>query len=167
MQTILNPNFRNFQKQITHPFKSRVFMLFKIPAAFIAGLKVENVTSEVASVSVKRKWINQNPFRSIYFAVLSMAAEMSTGILCMSALYKRKPAVSMLIIKIEGTFLKKAIGKVVFTCNDGSIANEAVERAIATGEGTKVKCASTGVNEQGEIIAAFFCTWSFKTKTSN
>lgn len=142
-------------------------MLSKIPAAFIAGLKVENVTSEIASVSVKRKWINQNPFGSIYFAVLSMAAEMSTGILCMGALYNRKPAVSMLIIKIEGTFVKKAIGKVVFTCNDGSIANEAVEKAIATGEATTVKCTSTGVNEQGEIIAMFFCTWSFKTKTRN
>ncbi len=163
----MNANFDNFQKQIVHPVKSRMFMLTKIPAAFIAGLKVENVTSEVASVSVRRQWINQNPFRSIYFAVLSMAAEMSTGILCMGALYKRKPAVSMLIIKIEGTFLKKATGKVTFTCTDGSTANEAVERAIATGEATTVKCASTGANEQGEIIAAFFCTWSFKTKTKS
>ncbi|MBA2760534.1 MAG: DUF4442 domain-containing protein [Segetibacter sp.] len=142
-----------------------MFLLFKIPAAFIAGLKVESVTSEAASVSVKKKWINQNPFRSIYFAVLSMAAEMSTGILCMGASYKRNPAVSMLIIKIEGTFLKKATGKVTFTCNDGIIANEAVERAMTTGEGVTVKCASTGINEQGEIIAEFFCTWSFKTKT--
>ena len=140
-------------------------MLFKLPAAFIAGLKVESVTSEAASVSVKKKWINQNPFRSIYFAVLSMAAESSTGILCMGASYKRNPAVSMLIIKIEGTFLKKATGKVMFTCNDGIIANEAVERAMTTGEGVTVKCASTGINEQGEIIAEFFCTWSFKTKT--
>ncbi|MBA4140174.1 MAG: DUF4442 domain-containing protein [Segetibacter sp.] len=142
-------------------------MLFKIPAAFIAGLNVEGVTSEAASVSVRKKWINQNPFRSIYFAVLSMAAEMSTGILCMGALYKRNPAVSMLIIKIEGSFLKKATGKVTFTCNDGIIANEAVERAMTTGEGVTVKCASTGRNEQGEIIAEFFCTWSFKTKVKH
>jgi hypothetical protein len=142
-------------------------MLFKIPAAFIAGLRVESVSDEAVSVSVRRKWINQNPFRSIYFAVLSMAAEMSTGILGMAALYKRHPPVSMLIVNIEGSFIKKATGKVVFTCTDGSIVNEAVERAIATGQGTTVKCASTGVNEQGEIIAEFLCTWSFKARVKH
>ena len=140
-------------------------MLFKIPAAFIAGLKVESVTNEAASVSVRSKWVNKNPFRSIYFAVLFMTTEMSKCILCMAALYKRKPAVSMLIVKIEGSFFKKATGKITFTCNDGIIANQAVERALATGEGTTINCTSTGVNEQGEIIASFFCTWSFKTKT--
>jgi hypothetical protein len=140
-------------------------MLSKIPAAYIAGVKVESVTSETAMVSVRKKWVNQNPFHSIYFAVLSMAAEMSTGILCMAALYKRNPPVSMLIVKIEGSFIKKAVGKVVFTCNDGRLTNEAVERAIATGEGTTVICTSKGVNEQGELVAEFYCTWSFKAKS--
>jgi hypothetical protein len=161
----LNPHFDSFQKQITHPLKSRMFMLSKIPAAYIAGVKVESVTSETAVVSVKEKCVNQNPFRSIYFAVLSMAAEMSTGILCMGALYKRNPRVSMLIVKIEGWFIKKAIGKVVFTCNDGILANDAVEKAIATGEATTVACNSKGVNEQGELVAEFYCTWSFKARS--
>jgi hypothetical protein len=160
----LNPHFGDFEKEIAHPLKSRMFMLFKIPAAFIAGLRVESFSNESVSVSVKRRWINQNPFGSIYFAVLSMAGEMSTGILGMAALYKRRPAVSMLIVKIEGSFIKKAIGKVTFTCRDGSMVNDAVEKAIATGEGTTVECASTGVNEEGEIIAEFLCTWSFKTR---
>lgn len=163
----LNPNFNTFQKQITHPLKSKWFMLSKIPAAYIAGVKVENVTANTAIVSVRKKWLNQNPFRSMYFAVLSMAAEMSTGILCMGALYQRTPAVSMLIVKVEGTFIKKAIGKITFTCNDGSLANDAVEKAIATREGTSVVCHSTGVNEQGEVVAEFNCTWSFKARSSS
>jgi hypothetical protein len=142
-------------------------MFSKIPAAFIAGVKVENITMDTASVSVKKKWLNQNPFHSIYFAVLSMAAEMSTGILCMGALYRRTPAVSMLIIKVEGTFIKKALGKITFTCNDGMLANEAVEQAIATGKGTTVVCHSTGLNEQAEVVAEFNCTWSFKARSSS
>lgn len=141
-------------------------MLSKVPAAYIAGVKVESVTSTTALVSVRKKWLNQNPFRSIYFAVLSMAAEMSTGILCMGALYKRTPAVSMLIVKVEGTFMKKAVSKITFTCNDGKIANDAVEEAIATRHGTTVVCHSIGMNEQGEIVAEFNCTWSFKARSS-
>ena len=142
-------------------------MFSKIPAAFIAGVKVENLTAHAASVSVTKKWLNQNPFRSIYFAVLSMAAEMSTGILCMGALYKRKPPVSMLITKIEGAFIKKATGKIVFTCNDGLAAHAAVEQAIETGTSTTVHCTSIGKNEHGETVAEFVCTWSFKVKASD
>jgi hypothetical protein len=142
-----------------------MFMLSKIPAAFIAGVKVERVTTQAAVVSVKKNWLNKNPFGSIYFAVLSMAAEMSTGILCMAALYKRTPAVSMLITKIEGSFIKKASGKVVFTCHDGLLANDAVEKAISTGEGVTVLCTTQGMNEQGELVAEFYCSWSFKAKS--
>jgi hypothetical protein len=35
-------------------------------------------------VSVKHRWINQNPFNSMYFAVQAMAAELATGALVMS-----------------------------------------------------------------------------------
>jgi hypothetical protein len=139
-------------------------MFSKLPAAYIAGVKVESVTTEAAVVSVRKKWLNQNPFHSIYFAVLSMAAEMSTGILCMAALYKLNPPVSMLIIKIEGSFIKKAVGKISFMCRDGKLVNDAVEKAVTEGQPTTVVCYSKGVNEQGEAVAEFYCTWSFKAR---
>ena len=78
------------------------------------------MNQEHAVVSVKQKWFNKNPFRSIYFAILSMAAEMSTGVLCMGNIYKRKPAVSMLVVEQRGVFHKKATGKILFTCTDGN-----------------------------------------------
>ena len=39
-----------------------------------------------ATVLMKYKWLNTNPFRSVYFACLQMAAEFSTGIICMAYL---------------------------------------------------------------------------------
>ncbi|MBP6288168.1 MAG: thioesterase, partial [Ferruginibacter sp.] len=80
--------------------------------------------------SVPYKWLSQNPFRSTYFACLSMAAEMSTGVLALAHIYKRQPAVSMLVSKVEGTFLKKAIGRTRFTCEDGQIIKQTIEDAI-------------------------------------
>jgi len=53
-------------------------MLRKLPMGFIAGLKMEALDPSKSTVSVRFKWVNQNPFRSLYFAVLSMAAELST-----------------------------------------------------------------------------------------
>jgi hypothetical protein len=161
----LNPNFGAFRKQLASPFAFRMFLLAKVPSAFFAGLKLERLSMEEAATSVKYKWFNKNPFSSLYFAVLSMAAEASTGILGMSAVYKREPSVSLLIVRIEGSFMKKAIGKIIFTCADGVKIQQAVEDAIVSGESKSVTCESIGKNEAGEIVARFYCTWSFKARS--
>jgi hypothetical protein len=37
---------------------------------------------------LKHRWINQNPFNSMYFAVQAMAAELATGALVMFQIQK-------------------------------------------------------------------------------
>lgn len=147
-----------------HPVKSRVFLFTKLPAAFFSGVRVMNVDEKQCMVTVPYKWFSQNPFRSTYFACLAMAAELTTGSLAMVHIYKRKPAVSMLIVKMEATYLKKAIGTTTFTCAEGASLKEAIEKAIATGDPQTLVTRSSGVNEQGESVAEFLFTWSFKIK---
>ena len=159
-----NPHFKDFIKQLANPLRFKIFMLTQLPSAWFAGLKIEKLTEQEATISVRYKWFNKNPFRSIYMAVLSMTSEVSTGILCMGALYKRTPAVSMLVVKNEGAYYKKAVGKIMFSCKDGEKINEAVEQAIATGESVRVDCKTTGFNEQNEVVAEFSFTWSFKAR---
>ncbi len=142
-------------------------MLTQLPSAWFAGLRVEELTEEKAVISVKQKWFNKNPFKSIYVAILSMPAEVSTGILSMGALYKRQPSVSMLAVHMEGSFIKKATGKILFTCSDGIQLNQAVEKTIATGEPVTVKCHSIGTNASNEVVAEFYFTWSFKARNPN
>ncbi|MCW3112071.1 MAG: hypothetical protein JWR18_467 [Segetibacter sp.] len=161
----MNPNFSSFKNRLASPFSFRVFLLTKLPSAYFAGLQLKKLEAEEAIIGVSYKWFNKNPFGSLYFAILSMAAEASTGILCMSALYKRQPSVSMLIVKIEGNFFKKATGEILFTCPDGLKIQQAVEDAIAYGESKSVTCQSIGRNESGETVAEFFCTWSFKARS--
>ena len=147
-----------------HPVKSRGFLLFKLPAAWFSGVRIRTVNEKTCQVTVPYKWFTQNPFRSTYFACLSMAAELSTGALAMMHVYKRDPAVSMLIVKMESTYLKKATGITTFTCEDGNILREVIDKAVATGEGQSIVTRSSGINEQGESVAEFLFTWSFKVK---
>jgi hypothetical protein len=102
----------------------------------------------------------------MYFAVLSMAAEFSTGILCLANIYKSDPAISMLVVKMESHFYKKAVGVITFTCNDGDAIIDIVKTAKETGEGVTLVSKSTGVNQNGEVVAEFFITWSLKAKAS-
>jgi hypothetical protein len=160
----MNPSFEVFRKQISNPLKFRLFLLQRLPAAFFSGLKIRSFSQEQSVIGVRYGWFSQNPFRSMYFAVQSMAAEMSTGILGFAQIYQRKPGISMLVLKVEGSFLKKATGLILFTCTDGDKITAAVEQSIITGEAQTVICRSTGANEQEEVVAEFFVTWTFKAK---
>lgn len=160
----MNPQFSQFAKTIQNPIKYKLFLLAKLPMAFISGLKVVELQPYQAAVQVKFKWLNQNPFKSIYFAVLSMAAELSTGLLAFGQIYNRQPSVSMLVTKVEGNFYKKAVGKIVFTCPNGNEVIKAIEETMATKQGVTVICKSVGKNEQNEVVAEFYFTWSFKAK---
>lgn len=149
-----------------HPVKFRMFLFSKLPSAFFAGVRVRDIDEKKCVVTVPYKWFSQNPFRSTYFACLSMAAEMTTGSLAMMYVYKRKPAVSMLVVKLESEYFKKATGKTTFTCEDGEMIEKAIEESIATKETRIVRARSIGKNINDEVVAEFFITWSFKVKNN-
>jgi hypothetical protein len=146
------------------PFKFRVYLFYKLPAAFFSGIKIKSITPEKCITSVPYKWLTQNPFRSTYFASLAMAAEMSTGILAMINAYNKKMPVSMLVVKMEANYFKKATGTTFFTCEDGLQIEKTVAEARANQEGETVTVTTTGKNKNNELIAQFLFTWSFKSK---
>ncbi len=161
----MNTQFAAFQTTITNPIKYQLFLLTKLPLAFFVGLKLVALQQDQAQVSVRFKWLNKNPFRSMYFAVLAMAAELSTGILPVAFTYKSQPSVSMLVVKCEGEFYKKAIANIVFTCVDGLAIADAINQTITTKQGVTISSTTIGKNEQDEIVAKFIFVWSFKVKS--
>ncbi|MDQ3278397.1 MAG: DUF4442 domain-containing protein [Bacteroidota bacterium] len=153
-----------FFAMAANPIKLKLYLLKNLPAAYFSGLKVVQANPQECIVSVPYTWFTKNPFRSTYFACLSMGAELSTGILAMAAIYGQKQSVSMLVTGMESQFYKKAKGTVLFHCPDGEKIASAIEAAIGTGTGQEVKIQSKGKNDTGELIAEFLFTWSFKVK---
>ena len=154
-----------FIELVQNPFKFTFFLLAKLPAAFFSGVRLKYADESQAIVTVPYKWFSKNPFKSTYFACLSMAAEMSTGVLAMAHTYRKEPAISLLVIKTEGTFLKKAIGITTFTCEDGLAFQQAIQEAAASGKSTTIAARSTGKDKNDDIVAEFVITWSFKSKS--
>ena len=116
------------------------------------------------STSVGYKYLNKNPFQSTYFAVLNMAAELSTGALALLATKGREPSVAVIIVSMKADFQKKATDKTTFTCSDGEILFQAVDKAIETNEPQTATVATVGKNENGGIISSCEFTWSFKQR---
>lgn len=170
-QEILNAYIANhrkegkaFMKLVNNRFLFRLFLLFKLPTAFIAGIRLKSIDEKVCEVSVRYRWITQNPFRSTYFAVLSMAGEMSSGLLALYYIRNAKPSISMLVVNLEAEFLKKASGTSVFRFEDGDKIKEAIHQTVLTGEARTVRCKATGYSSKNEEEAVFYITWSFKRK---
>ena len=80
------------------------FLAIKLPSAFISGVRVSAISATEAHARVTHKWINQNPFKSLYWATQGMAAELVTGILMMKKIKESKHKISMLVVKQEGSF---------------------------------------------------------------
>ena len=139
--------------------------MFKLPSAYICGVRTKEINSEKCVVGVKFKWINQNPFKSMFWAVQGMAAEFSTGALMMSKIQESGKRISMLVTSNKATFTKKAIGRISFTCNDGKAIDELIKKAIETGEGQTLWMQSVGVNEEGIVVSTFNFEWSVKVKS--
>ena len=144
--------------------KINLFLLYKLPSAFFCGVRVKAIDESKCIVTVKHRWINQNPFNSLYFAVQAMAAELSTGALVIKHIKKSEKNISMLVANNKSNFSKKATGQISFTSNDGHLINEAIQKTIATKEGQTFWMKSIGINQKGEQVSEMDFEWSIKIK---
>ncbi|MES2543663.1 MAG: DUF4442 domain-containing protein [Bacteroidota bacterium] len=146
------------------PFKLNLYLLFKLPSAFFCGVRAKYIDNNKCVVSVKHRWINQNPFNSMYFAVQAMAAELTTGALVMYQIKKSGKNISMLVANNKSTFSKKATGRITFTCNDGDLITNAIANTIASGEGQTFWMKSVGTDEKGDVVSELDFEWSVRVK---
>lgn len=147
------------------PKKLNLFLLFKLPSAYISGVRTKSIDSQQCVVIVRHRWINQNPFKSMFWAVQGMAAELSTGALIMMKIQEAQKKISMLVIRNNATFSKKAKGVVTFSCNQGSLIDKALQNAIDTGEGQTLILTAKGIDSLGDEVSSFDFEWSLKLKT--
>ena len=144
--------------------KLNTFLMFKLPAAYFTGVRTKFLDDSKCIVSVKHRWINQNPFKSMFWAVQGMAAELATGALVMSKIKASGKNVSMLVANNNATFSKKATGRITFICKEGHKIDKALTKAIETNEGQTVWLTSVGTNAQGVVVSTFNFEWTLKVK---
>jgi len=155
----------SFQRKMLNPFFFKLFLFLKLPMAFLAGIKLKGLSANRALLQMKYKYLNKNPFGSIYFACLSMAGELASGILAASFAYKSNPKLSMLVVGVKINFTKKAFGVILFECNQGQEILETIQKSEIRDEGQTIDVLTVATNEQGDVVAEFLIKWSFKVKS--
>jgi len=149
------------------PKQINAFTFFKLPSAFWSGVRVKEISKNQCVTSIKLRWFNQNPFKSMFWASQGMAAELSTGALVMSCIKDSQAPISMLVAQNRASFFKKAIGRINFTCIDGEAILDAITKAVETKEGRTCWMKSVGRNEQGEEVSCFEFEWTVKLRSKS
>ena len=164
--TALSENrIRFVRENFSSKFKFRLLMLKLLPMGYLSGMRIESLTEDACTVSLKYKWLIKNPFKSTFWAVMGMAAEMASGALLMEFTSGQKPSLATILVEQSGKFYKKAVGKQTYVCQSGKEMRATVERAYQSGEGEVITCPVQAFDSDGELIADFTFVWSMKLRS--
>ena len=157
---------RSLESLLDSPVRLRLFFLFNLPMALLAGLRVESANEGGATVSLPYRYLTKNPFRSIYFACQAMAAEFSTAIALLSAMQRSDADFKLIVTQVEGQFQKKAKERISFTCPNGNDLENRLrqyaQKGIGSDEPLSIQLESRGRNGSGETVSVFKVTWAVK-----
>lgn len=160
----LNTKQQTFSKQFLNGWLVSLYFLRHLPMALFAGVRLRVLNEEKSVATVPFGWRNKNPFSSMYFAVQSMAAELSTAAPAMLALKGVDADVALIIVRNGAAFHKKAKTKITFTCTDYPDYRTALATLKKAGDSVEVTASTTGTDANGEVVSTFHFTWSFKRR---
>ena len=70
----------------------------------------------------------------------------------------------MLVISNSSKFFKKAVGKIIFKCNQGNEVKKIFDKLDINKPTNKIVLFSKGIDEVGDIVSEFKFEWSLKRK---
>jgi hypothetical protein len=160
----MNETQKKFCKNMTNRLLFKAYTIQKLPLALLTGFKIIELDESKCVTRVKYSYLNKNPFRSTFWAVLGMAAELSTGAYALLATKGKEKSIAVILVATNAEFVKKATGVTTFTCSNWLELDSAAGQAIKTGEPQLATGRTIGSNSDGDTIALFEFTWSFKIR---
>ncbi len=162
---MLSKQQRKFRDDFLSPLKQRLFYFNNLPMALISGIRLIYLDEEKSITEVPFRWCNKNPFKSMYFAVQSMAAELSTAAPALMALKGKGENIAFIIVDVKAEFLKKAQSKITFSCLDYGKFEKAISSLDKSNDTVAVTAKTVGKDTDNDDVAIFYFTWSFKIRS--
>lgn len=157
---------RKLIKRLENPLVFRWFTRRMVPAAAHAGVKLVTFSGQECKTRIPFRNRNKNPFRSMYFAVQSMAAEMSTALPAMFHIEGHSESIAWIVIDFSAEFPSKATSDVTFHCTMGREIAETIALCVKTGESQTIVVKTTGTMDDGTVVSRFGFHWSFRVRKS-
>ena len=133
---------------------------------FYCRPKIIFLDDESIRVSIKFRRRVKNHLGSMYLGALTVGADITSGYFAFHHLQKHNKNISLVFKDIHADFLKRAIGDVVFECNQGEEISRMIARSIESSkrENMPVKVTASVPSISNEMVAKFTLTLSVKVK---
>ncbi|HZV71329.1 MAG TPA: DUF4442 domain-containing protein [Saprospiraceae bacterium] len=151
---------KNIARQLTNPWKMRLWMLRRLPMGMISGMKIESLDENGCKVVLEDRFWIRNPFGSVFWAVMGMAAELSTGALIHA--YVSGTNIKYILTGVKGEFLKKVRGKSFYFCHSGQEVERKLRTLNSPGETFTISLPVTAHDQAGQMVASFEFYWQLK-----
>lgn len=90
-----------------------------------------------------------------------MGAELATGAAPYAISRSMPEKLRMFVVGTEAKFIKRAKGRISFTCNDVAAAREAIEESLEMGQAVEKDFISVGKDSSGDVVSEWVFKWNF------
>ncbi|MGR5146450.1 PaaI family thioesterase [Photobacterium alginatilyticum] len=131
--------------------------------------EILEISDEHLSLKIPLNDKTKNHLESMYFGALAIGADVAAGLLAMDMANHSGLNVSLAFKSVQGEFLRRPEDDVVFSCYQGKMISEMLERSHQTGKrinepvSVTVTCPARDGNEP---VATFSLTLSLKVVSS-
>ena len=146
------------------PSRLNLFTFFRLPSVWWCGIRVKKIEEAYCEARVVHRWINHNPFQSMFWAVQGMAAELTTGVLIMQAIHESNRKISMLVLNNRANFTKKARGMISFSCDSEQKIAVAMKELTSSQKPQTLWLTSKGIDSNGDVVSTFEFEWTLLLK---
>jgi len=86
---------------------------------------------------------------------------LSTGAVPFAISRSMSEKLRMFVVGTEAKFVKRAKGRITFTCDEVVKSREAIEESMKTGKPTEIELTSVGRDDSGDIVSEWVFKWNF------
>lgn len=144
-----------------------LFSFSNLPMIFWLKPRVIELTDTRCVIMMPFKRKSKNHVKSMYFGVLCAGADLGGGLMAMYLLNKQKSKFTFVFKDFNADFLKRCEGDVYFTCEEGKVISETIDKVIQTKERQNVSLnviATVPSKFNDEPVCRFTLTLSIKQK---
>lgn len=149
-------------KGLSRRTRFRAFSALSMPAAAFSGLRIDLIDRKSCVTSLPGGWRTQNPFRTMYWAVQGMGAELATGAMPFAISRSMTEKLRMFVVGVESSFTKRAKGRITFTCDEVEHVRKAIDQSFVTGESIDCDLKSVGHDSSGDVVSEWIFKWNFR-----
>jgi hypothetical protein len=140
-------------------WKLRFWMLRHLPMGLMTGMRLQILNETECQVVLKDRWWIHNPFGSVFWAVMGMAAELSTGALVYA--YAGRD-LKFILVGMEAKFFKKVKGKSTYFCLSGPEIKRVTESLNTPGDMDVIRMPVEVKDPNDQLLAEFVFSWQLR-----